>query len=245
MTDLKTKTQQAPKKPGVIISFLGSMNLAVTLLVMLAIASVSGTILKQDESLQAYIIKFGPFWADVFHTLGLYHVYGAAWFILVLLFLLLSTGTCLSRNTVPFLREVKQYSEKMSITAYQHQPYHVELDGEHFDKAKAQTFLEEEGYKTKIHESDEQITVAGIKGRWNRLGYIFTHSAIIVICIGALLDSNLLLKYRELTGHLKPETRSVPLSQIPKVSWLSPHNFSFRGTVNIPEGQQTNVLFLP
>jgi len=245
MSNLQTKPQSSPKKQGVLIPFLGSMNLAVTLLVMLAIASVIGTILKQDESLQDYIIKFGPFWADVFHSLGLYHVYGAAWFILVLVFLLISTGTCLTRNTIPFLKEIKQFSEKMSITAYQHQPYHTELEVEHFDQAQTQAFLEAKGYKTKLYENDQQITVAGIKGRWNRLGYIFTHAAIIIICIGALLDSNLLLKYRELTGSLAPETRAVPIDQIPKKSWLGPNNFSFRGTVNIPEGQSANVLFLP
>ncbi|MPQ96264.1 cytochrome c biogenesis protein ResB, partial [Thioclava sp. JE_KL1] len=74
---------------------------------------------------------------------------------------------------------------------------------------------------------------------------IFTHVSIIVICVGALFDSDLLLKYRQLTGQLAPETRSIPLSEIPQKSWLSPNNFSFRGTVNVAEGQSTDVLFLP
>ena len=36
------------------------MNLAIVLLVMLAIASVIGTILKQNEAYASYVIKFGP-----------------------------------------------------------------------------------------------------------------------------------------------------------------------------------------
>ncbi|BBN58451.1 cytochrome c biogenesis protein ResB [Hydrogenovibrio marinus] len=234
------------KKPSLFIQFLGSMNLAVTLLVMLAIASVIGTVLKQNEAFQNYIIKFGPFWTHVFDTLGLFHVYGAAWFILVLLFLLTSTATCLVRNSPNFIKDMKHYSETMSINAYKHQPYSETYAVEGFDEALAKQTLEENGYKTKVHHSENgNVTVAGMKGRWSRLGYIFTHVSIIVICVGALFDSDLLLKYRQLTGTLAPETRSIPLNEIPQKSWLSPNNFSFRGTVNVAEGQSTDVLFLP
>jgi cytochrome c biogenesis protein len=221
------------------------MNLAVTLLMMLAIASVIGTVLQQNQAFQDYIIKFGPFWTQVFNQLGLFHVYGAAWFILVLLFLLVSTAVCVSRNGPSFIKDMKQYSETLSLNAYKHQPHNLTYTPEHFDTETAEAVLKEQGFKTKIHQRDDGVTVAGLKGRWNRLGYIFTHVSIIIICIGALFDSNLMLKYRELTGQLAPETRSVPLSQIPQKSWVGPENFSFRGTVNIAEGQKSDVLFLP
>lgn len=227
------------------LPFLGSMNLAVTLLMMLAIASVIGTVLKQDQSVQDYIIKFGPFWAEVFGELGLFRVYGAAWFVLVLLFLLLSTATCVVRHTPTFTRDMKQYSETLSVRAYQHQPYHVQLTDTQFNTDTAQALLKSQGYKTKVHQRQDGMTVAGMKGHWNRLGYFFTHISIIIICIGGLLDSNLLLKSRELSGDLVPETRAVPLAEIPQESWLGPENFSFRGSVNIPEGKRSDVLFLP
>uniref|UniRef100_Q31JM8 ResB-like protein, cytochrome c-type biogenesis protein n=1 Tax=Hydrogenovibrio crunogenus (strain DSM 25203 / XCL-2) TaxID=317025 RepID=Q31JM8_HYDCU len=246
MTELSNTSSPLPKrKPGIFIQFLGSMNLAVTLLVMLAIASVIGTVLQQNQVFQDYIIKFGPFWTQVFNELGLFHVYGAAWFILVLLFLLISTSVCVSRNGPTFLKEIKQYSEKLSLNAYKHQPHSLTYTPESFDTETAQAILKQQGYKTKIHQREDGVTVAGLKGRWNRLGYIFTHISIIVICIGALFDSNLLLKYRELTGSLAPETRSVSLDKIPQKSWLGPENFSFRGSVNIAEGQKSDVLFLP
>ncbi|GAB6069005.1 cytochrome c biogenesis protein ResB [Thiomicrorhabdus hydrogeniphila] len=237
------------KKPSVFINFIGSMNLAVTLLVMLSIASVIGTVLKQDQTIQDYIIKFGPFWSHVFNDLGLFHVYGAAWFILVLLFLLFSTSVCVTRNTPGFLRDFRQYSEKMSKTALQHQPNNTVFEStltvdEHKDYAKA--LLKYKGFKTKINQRDNgSITIAGLKGRWNRLGYFLAHISIIVICVGALLDSSLLHKYKELTGGLEAETRSVSLDKVNQKSWLGPDNLSFRGSVNVPEGQKTDVLFLP
>jgi cytochrome c biogenesis protein len=243
----KSKPDTAPKKQHRIQwgAFLGSMNLPVTLLMMLAIASVIGTVLQQNQPFQDYIIKFGPFWTQVFNSLGLFHVYGAAWFILVLLFLLISTGVCLTRNTPGFLKDMKQFSEGLSLNAYKHQPQSITYTPDHFDADQATQLLEQQGYKVKQHERDDGRTIAGMKGRWNRWGYILTHVSIIVICVGGLMDSNLLLKARELSGNLAPETRSVPLSQIPQKSWVGDENFSFRGTVNVAEGQKTDVLFLP
>ncbi|QCU91068.1 cytochrome c biogenesis protein ResB [Thiomicrorhabdus sediminis] len=225
------------------------MNLAVTLLVMLSIASVIGTVLKQNETLQDYVLKFGPFWSQVFNDLGLYHVYGAAWFVLVLVFLLVSTSVCVTRHTPTFTKDMKQYSEKLSQRALVHQPHHAEFTTQislEQQQGYAQALLQHNGYKTKIKQRDDgSVMVAGLKGRWNRLGYFFTHISIIVICVGALLDSDLLLKYRELTGSLKAETRSVPLDEIYKEAWLSEDNLSFRGTINVPEGDTTDMLFLP
>ncbi|WP_081696371.1 cytochrome c biogenesis protein ResB [Thiomicrorhabdus sp. Kp2] len=242
------KTTQV-KKTSVFMNFLGSMNLAVTLLVMLSIASVIGTVLQQNQTVQDYIIKFGPFWSQVFEQLGLFHVYGAAWFVLVLVFLLVSTSVCVTRNTPTFLKDMKQYSEKLSKRALQHQPNKTVIESPlalEQQQGYAKALLEHNGYKTKVHTRDDgSVTVAGLKGRWNRLGYFFTHVSIIVICVGALLDSNLLLKFRELTGDLMPETRSVSLDQIDQKSWLGPENLSFRGSVNVPEGEKTDVLFLP
>ncbi len=54
------------------------MNVAITLLVTAGIASIIGTVLRQNEAYQNCIIKFGPFWFEVFNSLGLYDVYSAA-----------------------------------------------------------------------------------------------------------------------------------------------------------------------
>lgn len=236
------------RSPSLWLEFLGSMNLAITLLVMLSIASVVGTVLQQNQEFQSYIIKFGPFWHEVYNSLGLYDVYGAAWFMLVLLFLLISTGVCVSRNTPIFLKDMKQFSESLSLNALKHQPNHTtfSMANDQIDTEKAETFLKSQGYRTRIKSyEDGSVTVAGLKGRLNRLGYFFSHISIIIICIGALMDGNLYLKAAEIFGDLKPETRSVPLEEIDKNSWLSTANYSYRGSVNISEGRDAEVLFLP
>jgi cytochrome c biogenesis protein len=85
---------------------------------------------------------------------------------------------------------------------------------------------------------------AARKGSLQRLGYIFTHVAIVVICIGGMLDSRIWLSYQEFFGKLKVETQSVPLSKVPPESFVATTNPGFRGNVNVPEGDRTSVLFL-
>lgn len=244
-----TQTPPPANKPNSIWNFLGSMNLAVTLLMMLSVASVIGTVLQQGQAPQDYIVKFGPFWSDVFNSLGLFNVYGALWFVFVLVFLLISTSVCVTRHTPTFIKDMKQFSEKLSQNALKHQPNNTSFNNVatlEENQNYATALLQHKGFKTKIHQRDDgSVTVAGHKGQWNRLGYFFTHISIIIICAGALLDSNLLLKYREFTGNLVAETRPVSLAEVNKKSWLDADNLSFRGSVNVPEGGTADVLFLP
>ena len=66
---------------------LSSMRFAVSMLTVLGVASIIGTVLKQNEPYENYIIKFGQFWFEFFEKLGLFDVYHAIWFLVILLFL--------------------------------------------------------------------------------------------------------------------------------------------------------------
>ncbi|MBU2769197.1 cytochrome c biogenesis protein ResB, partial [Acidithiobacillus ferrivorans] len=98
-----------------VVNFLGSMRLAVSLLVLLAIASVIGTVLNQQQPYEDYALKFGPFWFDVFRDLGLYNVYRTNWYLAIVGFLVLSTSTCLIRNTPRMIREMRE--PDMTVTS--------------------------------------------------------------------------------------------------------------------------------
>lgn len=88
--------------------FLGSMELAITLLITLAIASVIGTVLQQNQPYADYVIKFGPYWFEVFEQLGLYDVYSALWFLAILALLVISTSVCVIRHFPAMTKEMWQ-----------------------------------------------------------------------------------------------------------------------------------------
>ena len=83
-----------------------------------------------------------------------------------------------------------------------------------------------------------------MKGAANRYGYLFTHCAVVIICIGGFLDSNVPLKIRTVQGLLQVETRDIPISRIPDKSKLPVGNSSFRASVSIPEGRAVRAAFV-
>lgn len=237
------------KKPtgAILLEFLGSMNLAITVLVTIAIASVIGTVLQQNKPYEDYIIKFGPFWHDTFKTIGLYDVYSVWWFLLLLGFLLLSTSVCVYRNGPTMLREMKQFrlnAARNSLKAFHHQTSWQLTQSEDESIRLITSQLENEGFKVRRKQHDDHVLLAAMKGGVNRLGYLFTHIAIVVICVGALVDGNLPLRLAMLSHDIEIETRNIPASQVPKKSVLGYDNSAFRGAVSINEGESANIVFL-
>ena len=230
-----------------LFELLSSMRFAISLLSILAIASIIGTVLKQAEPYSNYIIQLGPFWFEVFRKLGLYDVYHAAWFLVILTFLVVSTSVCIWRNAPNFAREMKSFREhvsEQSLNAFKHRHEAATTLPPETLAAAAQTYLEGQGYKVKNLPREDGVLLAAKAGSWNRLGYFLAHSAIVMICIGGLMDGNLVFKAQQLLGTKKIETRDIPQSQVPAISRLSPRNLSFRGSVQIPEGSSADVAFL-
>jgi cytochrome c biogenesis protein len=100
------------------------------------------------------------------------------------------------------------------------------------------------GYRTRIKTRGDDVVLAAMKGSVSRLGYLLSHIAIVVICVGALVDGNVPLKLAEWQGKIKAETRNIPVSEVPPESVLPADNASFRGSVEIPEGARANFIFL-
>src|SRR6184192_3763773 len=89
------------------VELLSSMRFSISLLTVICIASVIGTIVQQGEPLVNYVDKFGPFWAQLFLVLKLNAVYSAGWFLVILAFLVASTTLCIARNTPKIAADLK------------------------------------------------------------------------------------------------------------------------------------------
>lgn len=223
---------------------LSSMRFAISLLTVLAIASIIGTVLKQNEPYANYILQFGQYWFTVFKWLGLYDVYRTHWFVVILAFLVLSTSTCIYRNLPSMLREMRSYREHATEQSLRHFQHFAQFVKTGNPTATLMQYLDVQGYRYKQQANGEQLLLAAKRGSANRLGYILTHSAIVMICLGGLIDSNIPLKLEQAFNIKRIETRDIPQSQVPAISRLSPDNLSFRGNVTIPEGTSADVVFL-
>jgi cytochrome c biogenesis protein len=224
------------------------MRFAVSLLSVLGIASVIGTVLKQNEPYENYIIKFGQFWFGLFEKLGLYDVYHSGWFLVILLFLVISTSLCIYRNTPHMLKEwrtFKEHATEKSLNAFGHQETYSTTANPDQLKQQLTHFLTAKGFKYKFQtQADGSELIAAKAGTHQRWGYIFTHVAMVVILFGGLLDGNLPFKIQEMLGHKRIETLDIPESQVPAESRLSVSNPSFRANMTLPEGVSDNVAFV-
>lgn len=223
------------------------MRFAISLLSVLAIASIIGTVLKQSEPYTNYVIQFGQYWFGFFKVLGLYDVYHSGWFLTILFFLVFSTGLCLYRNTPLMLREIKGFREHAKETSLRNFAHRAEFSSalpQATLMGQLRSYLADNGFRARESESDSGTLLAAKAGSYHRFGYFLTHAAIVVICVGGLIDGNVPFKVQELLGYKKAETRDIVQSKVPPESRLSPANLSFRGNVTIPEGSSADVVFL-
>lgn len=223
------------------------MNLAVTLLVAVAIAAIIGTVLQQNQPYPDYVLKFGPFWFEIFKILDLFDVYSSSWFLTILTFLVVSTAVCVYRNTPRMLQDMRDYREQTHARTLERLPHsyrwHNGLDtASCVDYARAS--LERHRYRYKTTDFGRKLLIAAKKGSGSRLGYLFTHVAIVIICIGGLIDGNVPLKFAEMRGDITVETRRIPASEVPMQSTLPPDNLSFRANIDIAEGSAADFAFI-
>lgn len=241
-----------PKKRSLIhqpwFAFLSSMRFAVSLLAVLAIASVIGTVVEQNQPMQNYVVQFGPFWAEIFHFLGLFDVYASSWFVLIMLFLVISTALCVWRNMPQYLRQMRQFRLNATATSLSLMNHSAELNTQHSGSLKPEIiekYLKINGFQTQSQtREDGSFIIAAKKGAMNKWGYILAHLALIVICLGGLIDSNLLLKIGILSGKIVPDTQSIFARDFKPESTLSTRNLSFRGNVEVVEGQTIDKTFI-
>ncbi len=166
---------------------IGSMSLAIILLVVLSIASVIGTVLLQNQAQADYLQQFGPMWYWVFRSLGLFDMYHTWWFMSILGFLMVSLTSCLWRNIPKMLKDMRTrkvpVSDK-SLKRFQHlHEWHLpaDTDTEQLQDAFHQHL---DGWEFKDSEQDGNHYIRADKGRWNKWGYILVHSAILVVLVG-------------------------------------------------------------
>lgn len=248
MSDEPVKQHNRNSVGRILLEFLGSMNLAITLLVAIIVASIIGTVLQQNQAYTGYLAKFGPFWFEFFEAMGLYDIYGTAWFWSLLAFLLVSTSVCIYRNAPVMLRDMRQFrlnvQEKSLRSFHNVREWKFAGDGEKQLQA-IQGYLKNEGYAHRLKDHSDHRVLAARSGAYNRIGYLLTHLSIIVICIGTVIDANLPLKLKLLSGVKQVETRDIIASDVPDISVLqADENDAFRGNVYISEGGRARIAFL-
>lgn len=234
-----------------ITELLSSMRFAIALLTVICIASVVGTVVKQHEPLNNYVNQFGPFWADIFDKLHLYAVYSAWWFLLILAFLVISTSLCIARNTPKILVDLKAYKENIREQSFKAFPHRAAAELAESPEAAAHRMgqaLIGAGWKVRLQAREtphgEGWMVAAKTGAANKLGYLAAHGAIVLVCIGGLLDGDLFVRAQMWFNGKEAYLGGGMIADVPAKHRLSPSNPTFRGNLLVTEGTSSGTAIL-
>ncbi|YAI81692.1 MAG: cytochrome c biogenesis protein [cyanobacterium endosymbiont of Rhopalodia sterrenbergii] len=171
-----------------IIKMIVDLRLAITILLVIALLSVSGTVIEQGESLSFYQrhypenpALFGFITWKIILTLGLNHVYSTWWFLSLLVFL----GTSLTACT--FTRQFPAFKAAHNWRFYQQPRQFQKLalsgDIESRSLTKVINLLRKRGYK--VYQNANSLYAR--KGIVGKIGPIIVHVAMLIILGGAIL----------------------------------------------------------
>ncbi|WP_085318395.1 cytochrome c biogenesis protein ResB [Derxia lacustris] len=259
-TGLQVRSRSAFVRDSV--ELISSMRFAISVLSIIAIASVIGTVIQQNQPPINYLNQFGPFWAELFKAVGLTALYTTGWFYVLLTFLVTSTTLCIVRNAPRFVREMRDMRDRVREGSLRAIHHHIEGAGAEAPAEitrRAVALLRARGFKAVVREGQPPVgpdsaagaaeaqtfLIAAKAGSANRLGYIAAHSAIVVMAVGYLLDTNLPIRMQMLFAGKAPIQAATTVDSVPASARFGPANPSFRGDVLIPEGEASDVAVVP
>ncbi|MFG6456642.1 cytochrome c biogenesis protein ResB [Roseateles sp. BYS96W] len=236
-----------PSAARELLDLLASMRFAIALLCVICISAIIGTVLRQGEPMGNYVNQFGPFWAEVFGQLGLYTVYSAPWFLVILAFLVISTSLCIARNAPKIIADLKSYKEgvrEQSLQAHHHKAIGEVPSNPAMALVEIGNVLTALGWKARVQQRENGTMIAARRGATNKIGYLAAHSAIVLILIGGVLDGNAMVRLAMLAQGKEVFTGSGFIRDIGPQYRLSAANPSFRGNVSVPEHQRQGIATL-
>ncbi len=230
-----------------VVELVSSMRFSIALLTAICVASVIGTVIPQNESHGNYINQLGPVWADVFAIAGLTKVYSAWWFLWMLVLLVLSTGLCVARHTPGILVDLRDYKE--SLREQSLQAFHFKAS-EHTKETplaaqrRVSGYLTAAGWRIKVKARPQGTMLAAQRGSANKLGYIATHAAIVLICLGGLLDGDLSVQAQMAWQGKSIYTGGGTVQGVGGTHRLNARTSAFRANLRVVEGSHASTAVI-
>lgn len=192
MTSLKSNLQSAWQRE--VLPLLGSLKLAIALLLMIAGFSILGTVIEQSQDLTFYQENypehpalFGFLTYKLLLALGLNHVYSTWWFLTLLLLFGASLTTCTFKRQLPMLRVAKRWFFYTKPESIEKLPLHQVFPARSPQELE-QLFTEAKSQLVAKHYQifSESGRLYARKGLIGRVGPILVHASMLVILIGAI-----------------------------------------------------------
>jgi cytochrome c biogenesis protein len=186
------KNETSPNPLTRIWRFFASVKLTVALLLTLAITSIIGTVIPQNESPAAYINAYGENIYKIFSFLNFFDMYRSWWFQLLIILLTVNIVVCSLERLQKTWKVVFVKVPPFNADRFRKDPDKVEFQNQRSVQSLrhiCESFICKKFGYCRVEDTDKGFVVFGEKGRWTRLGAYIVHTSIIFLLIGALVGS--------------------------------------------------------
>ena len=168
---------------------LASVTLAITLLIILALTSILGTLIIQNARPDQYLQKYGPGLARVFHFLALDDMYRSWWFLSLLVLLLINIILCSTKRFPRTWKTMTQSPEVLDEGLFARSKFkgsvRRKVSPEEAVKSAREVLKNNYG-KLRETRGPGSVTFFVDKGRFGRMGAYVVHLSILLLALGAL-----------------------------------------------------------
>jgi cytochrome c biogenesis protein len=231
----ESKVSVRPEEKGILVilfDLFRSLKLTISLLILLAILSIIGTLIKQNAPSIEYIQRYGIGLYEVLNFFNLFDMYHSWWFRTILLILVINLITCSLYRLPGIWRQIfrESWSGSLEDSMIKSLPYvekflisdPVKANGEGAIRPHLKRWFKD----LKRTETDSAITLYSEKGRLSRLGVPITHLSILIILIGGLMGS--LFGFKGFINILEGETVDRIDLRVKDAEIQKPIHFSIR-----------------
>lgn len=186
------KNATSRKEPNALWKFLSSVKLTIVLLILLAIVSILGTLIPQQQGAVEFAKSLTPGMFRFLSTLQLFDMYNAPWFRLLIGFLALNLIVC-SINRFP--STWKRFTAKPApdrSKPFENAPVENRLKVR--DNADETANRVEKLFQSRYKNVRKKVNGSnhfffGEKGRFSYFGVYVVHLSVLLILIGGLVGS--------------------------------------------------------
>ncbi len=185
-------TLESRKHPNPVWRFFCSVRLTITLLIILALVSIVGTLIPQREASIAFARNLSPAALKIFFFLDLFNIYHAIWFRLLIGILALNLIICsINRfpgiwkrfNATPRPDRQKPFEDLPGELTFM-------VRGERATVAKDVEHAFRKKYRrVRDKASKDAYYMYGERGRLTHFGFYLIHLSILIILMGAIVGS--------------------------------------------------------
>jgi len=172
--------------------FFASVKLSVVILLSLAMTSIIGTVIPQNESPMLYLRKYGDVLFRIFNILNIFDMYHSWWFRFLLCTLTINIIVCSINRLSSTWKIIFPKKPAFNINRFRkvknRQQWSTAGSAEELKNIYA-PWLSKRFGKFTVESLENGYLLFGEKGRWTRLGVYAVHLSIIFMVFGGLIGS--------------------------------------------------------